>query len=196
MRANPYKQPHPYVVVIPFWIQESLHRNNLTIEECLDYEKIKRVVSTDDLAGFYNAQTLLRVLVGSEDNMLTSNELYGLWERNIPLDRPELRAEMQDFTSNLARVLGPVEQLIGRLFDDGTKEMRYPDPFKIVDLANKVFGLVIYPGHFDRGGELCLQGELVKALLKAFNMYDAYDELAASPLFKRFLDLLSGGYTS
>ena len=196
MRANPIKQDLPYVVVIPFWIQEALYRNNLTIEECLDYAKIKTVLSTDDLCGFYNAQDLLRVVVGSEDSMLTNNELFGLWERSIPSDNPELLAEMRDLAYNLTRVLGQPGTLVSRIFGDDTKVDRYNEPFKIVDLANKVVGLVLYPGHFNLGGELCLQGNLVAALLKAFNMYNSYDEAARSPLFKRFLDLLSGGYIS
>lgn len=194
MRPSPIPQVLPDIVVIPFWIHESVNRNNFTIEECLNYETLKSILSAEDLAGFLNAQGLLPVLTGTEDNMLTSNALRGLWERNIPLDRQDVMADLNELDSKLRHVIGALQDTMTRLFDPNTKLERYEEPFKLFSLANKVTGLVIYPGYFTSAGELQLQSKLIEAVLQAFIMYSSYEEAAATPLFLRHLELLDGGY--
>lgn len=195
MRANPvYPKNLPEVVMIPFWVAEALNRAKLSVKECLDYEKIKPALSMEDLASFYNCQPLLGNLTDCPNDIMLTSNLRGLWERSIPTDRPEVTAELQKFISEMCPVFGNYGQTEERLFGEDRRVERYTEPFKIVDLGEKLIGVIVHPGFFGKATIMELQALLVRAILKAFNMYNSYSEVATSPLFKRHLELLQGGY--
>lgn len=194
MRINPYPKDLATVVVIPYWVAEAVSRNRLTIGECLDYEKIKGVLSLEDMGAFYNAQDLLSEFVGAKSNdiMQFGTRLGGYWNLSIPLDNVALKKDWTD-RSTLFEAIG--KDVASRLMGEDLKLDRYPEPFKVVDLANRVAGLIVYPGHFVGTVDPGLQFELVDALLKVFYMYSPYHDVAKSPLFKRHLELLAGPYS-
>lgn len=175
------------IVLIPYWIRDTLNRNNLNISDCLDMNILKSVMSVEDLAGFANAQQLLNTLTGC--NNLAVYDLEREWYQTAD----------EKATAFISKVINPtrfdtntVESVRTRLFNPELRKPEYDSPFITYDLTPTALGVVINPGFFTTTPDYGLQFDLVKALLQAlYECNIAPTEVSPSPLFKRYLDLLS-----
>jgi hypothetical protein len=178
------------VVLIPFWIQETMKRNGLQLADCLKFEVVKPITSLNDLVLFYALQQRDTHLVGKDTYL--NNGLYGAWANSIPADNKELLSFFTDSVTELCRDASFQAELDARLFCADAAQGQYKEAFDIYDLTPEVVGVVVNPGFFVGTGNTELQQSLVEAILKVLYVYEPSHEVAKTPLFKRFLELLSG----
>lgn len=176
------------IVVIPFWIADTVHRNKMSLADVLDFEKIRRFCSPADLAGFAAVQDCATNLVGG-DTHAGSWSLYQVWHESL---------RTEDGKSLLANTVNPltfdesfVKDAKDRLFGEDSRNERYSEPFHYYDIAPAVGAMVISPGFYTAMAPEELHLHTVEAILKALYVYAPLDEVARSPWFRRWLELLS-----
>jgi hypothetical protein len=174
-----------HVVLIPYWVEETLRRNSVHISDCTDISKVQKLFSLEDLAIFFKLQSSGLLIYGAN----SENDLQQLW-REIATDNLAL----YDFYSNIDTLSNDptiVKSLQDRLFNQDAKNERYEKAFNVIDLSADVVGVVIYPGFFIGNGDLDLQYHVVTAVLKLLYVYDDYTNVSKTSMFTRYLKLLS-----
>jgi hypothetical protein len=177
------------VILIPFWVQETLKRNNLQLSACLELEKIKPLFSTNDLITFLTLQDqrYLKLVAGLD----TVDQLTWVWSNSILKSNRELN-------DILWKTLVPASsdpsfhtEITERLFTEESKDKRHSDPFVTFDLTPDVCGVVLYPGYFISPNNIDLQKAVIEAIIEVLYRYLSFHETAQSPFFKRYLETLS-----
>lgn len=178
------------VVLIPHWIHETLTRHQLPISEALNFNALRRIVSANDLAGYLllnNRHAHHVGLTDRPDSVFT--DLGVVFYKTIT----------QEHISYLNDVLYPLadtdivkNDLIDRLFSADSRTPQYEVPFNIYDLSSEHQGIVINPGYFtgEAGSDQHIF-DLLEAVVKALYVYAPLHEVARTPVFLRYLGLLS-----
>jgi hypothetical protein len=174
------------VVLIPYWVQDILNRNKMPLADCLDIGKMKPVLALNDLLGMAALQNFFPTVLGSD----FPDELWWVWQTSTA-DNAELKKFMDAYVTNLGNNPVYVNVVQSRLFDEDAKHFVYENPFITYDLSPETLGVVIYPGFFVGNDIVELQKSLIKAILKVLYVYDPSHEVAKTPLFKRYLELLA-----
>lgn len=149
-------------------------------------DTLKQIVSVEDLAGFAAAQQFLAHIFGAPI------DAYGLeisWNENSnDASREYIRRVI-----NLHKAdANTVEGVRSRLFTpDVLSNNKDKIPFITYDLSPTALGIVIQPGFFSTTPNRNLQFSLVDATLSA--LYESCDRhvVNATPLFRKYLELLS-----
>ena len=183
------------VVLIPFWIAESLKRAGLKTSDCVDYQKVKNCVSTHDLLTFLAAQELTGTLIGTQNNPTGMWDLGFIWNEGMKA-LPEVERKNAATLYDASCAANYLEEVKARLFTPGSNgpdySPTYEKPYITYDLAPGVVGVVIHPGFFTESPSKEQQLSLVEAVLKVLYVYNtAYHEVASTLWFKRFLQLLA-----
>ena len=178
------------IVLIPYWIPEILKRKGLELKDCLDFPKLKPLLSLNDLVSFATLQEYYGKLTGAEE----PSSLIWIWSASIPKDQPELSKYLWDTVSTISMDQTFKNEIETRLFCEGSKLDQYPEPYAVQHLAPEVGGIVIYPGHFilEENSKPVHQKALVVSILKVLYVYNAYNEMCKTSLFKKYLELLAG----
>lgn len=176
------------IVLIPFWVQEVLQRNQLPLSACLDLEKIKPLMSLNDLVGFLTLQKYMDKILGTK---YVHDELTWVWSRGIQNGNTQLNDFLWKTLNTLAGDLTFHKEVESRLLDADAKTDQYKEPFITYDLPQGIVGVVIFPGFFADAGVSEFQKPLVEAILKLLYVYESSHEVAKTPLFKRYLELLA-----
>lgn len=176
------------IVLIPHWVQDILSRNKMPLSDCLNVGKIKPVMALSDLLCFAALQKHMQHVFGSP---VVGDELYWLWLESVG-DNAELRKFVNDSVMGLSRDPSYNREVYSRLFEEDSKNVHQENAFITYDLSPEVVGVVIHPGFFVSQHNLELQKSLVKAILKVLYVYAPSHEVAKTPLFKRYLELLNG----
>ncbi|MNU19554.1 hypothetical protein D3C71_77830 [compost metagenome] len=176
------------IILIPFWVHEALKRNNLPLTEVMNFKKIREILSLQDLACFMALQDYTETLTGAEYMHLGS--LYFGWQKNINANEHDI----SDFLGTIQQLADDAsikKEVYARLFDANSRCERHEKPYISYDLTPEFEGVVINPGFFTQIGDRQLQADIVGAMLKALYVYEPYNEVSKTPLFKRHLELLS-----
>lgn len=179
-------------ILIPYWIEDTLQRNNASLQACLDFPKLKGVCSLNDLIGFQALQGCVPQILGKDAHSpFSTYTLFGTWHASMV----ENDTEMHDYLTKNVTLLSEdatfIAETRARLFSPESKHGRYPEPFRVVDLSNRLSGVVIYPGFFTDTPNPALQFALIEAVLKVLYVYDSHSEVSQTSLFLRYLELLS-----
>lgn len=175
------------IVLIPYWIQDTLKRKNISLIEAFNLPKLKDMVAQNDLIGFFSLQSEFEKLIG----VRYTDSLWDVWYKSIPKDNKELIKYFNDMILPISRDCSIKEDIHGRLFSGSNKEEKYPDPFTVIDLTQDAAGIVIYPGHYHEQADAEQQETLIEALLKLLYIYNTHDVVARTEIFKRYLELLA-----
>lgn len=182
--ARPIKK----VVLIPYWVQEALSRHNRGLEDALNFDQLVQFINTNDLIGYLSLQDFLLELAGHE---VHGCALVKAWEQSacgdaktlltqtiIPMgSRPEFR---QDACNRLFSTDACFERL-----------PHHENAFNVYDITHDAAAVVIHPGFFtEEAGSNGYRAALIVAVLKVLYAYNAYHEVAHTPLFKRYLETL------
>lgn len=177
------------VILIPHWVHETLRRHQLPINEALNFGNIRRIVSVNDLACWMilNRQAHHVGLKQPNEGGLISLETA--WGSTVT-------AEHSDYLFNVVYPLTDIPQfkldLADRLFSPDSRTPQYEEAFNIYDLSSKYEGVVINPGFFtSEAGSDRHVFDLLEAVVKALYVYAPLHEVANTPVFLRYLDLLS-----
>jgi hypothetical protein len=176
------------VILIPHWIHESLNRHQRPVGEVLNFASLRRIVSVDDMVAFLLLQRVSdRVGVSEPNRGLVS--LQTAWGTTVT-------AEHSDYLYNTVYPLTEMKQfqedLVERLFSADARSAQYEKPFNIYDLSSKYLGVVINPGFYTgEDGTTLRQFDLLEELVKALYVSAPFHEVATTPVFLRYLGLLS-----
>lgn len=176
------------VILVPHWVQETLRRNQMNLNECLDFSKIRSILSTNDLAGFLALQEFAGYLYGDEENFTRYPDLLAEWSEGASGENLNY---LQITLPALANDASIVNEVKARLFSPESKDSRYEEAFITYDLKPSTVGVVVYPGHFVTGSKQKLELPLIESILKVFYVYTPYHIVAGTDFFKKYLHLLS-----
>ena len=175
------------LVFIPPWVETAVSRSNLTLEACLDYSKIRPILSLEDMSGFLALQDIGK-LTGEESDY--NGTLLSSWQESAGAQISELTNAIVP----LSHSNEPSEELIQRLSLD-TEYVNNSDPqntfYRTVDLGRGKAAFVVYPGYFEYIKKPENQYKVVVDQLKLFYVYLKPYQVAGLSLFTRYLKLLS-----
>jgi hypothetical protein len=174
------------IVLIPYWVAETLKRNQLPIADCLDISKLRKVMSINDLVLFMALQNSIRNLTSAE----VSCNILMAWLNHANAKSEEIKTEINTIVA-MSGAPEFTDQLNNRLFTIDSKLNDYETPFNIYDLTPDYSGVVVYPGFFVNNGDTRLETVFIEAVLAALYVYDSYDIVSQTQYFKRYLELLS-----
>lgn len=184
--ARPLKK----VVLIPYWVQESLSRNNCSLADALNFDQVIKCVNVNDLIGFLALQEYMLELGGYE---VSGSALMVSWSATAQAEGSEslLTQTIIPFTSQAEYI----EDVHSRLFTRDSQLDRlahHVEPFNMYDITHDVAGVVVHPGFYTEEADTDgYRAALISAILKVLYAYNAYHEVASTPLFKRYLGLLA-----
>lgn len=180
------------MIIVPYWVHETLRRNHMELREVLNFDKIRPLFSAVDLAGFMSLQAQWGCIVGDPDGFYGDFELDSAWRvgglnaANRNWIETTLWPLMMDETFKAA--------VAERLFNGAHKRERDEHPFITYDLAPEVGAIVIYPGHFTSTKSFgTLQDCALREILKLLYAHSAENEVAKTPWFRQYLFGLSVG---
>lgn len=184
------------VVLIPYWIHETLMRNNLPIDRCLYLNSVVPLVALNDLACFISLNDHLDRLLWGDVNKPNNVEDCAV-STNIFLMIEGIYKPSSENYKYFYETLVPYAndksiktEIENRLFSSESKLDNYDEPYKAYDLGNGTCGIVVYPGIGDRINSSEVQKSLVDSILKVFYVYSTPDKVASSAIFYRYLKLL------
>jgi hypothetical protein len=177
------------IILIPHWVHETMKRNKLELSAVLDFKKLRTLLSLQDMAGFLALQEFASQLTGMKEVHIGS--LYFGWSASILINEHDQNDYLGKVVSPLADDPSIHKEVAARLFEPAARQSRLEKPFICYDLSPEFEGVVINPGFFTQTSDSSLQAELVSAMLKALYVYEPYNEVCKTPLFKRHLELLS-----
>jgi hypothetical protein len=186
------------LILIPYWVEESVRRSKLGLADTLVFEKIKAVMALNDLIQFAALQEYFDYIVGNagkgsgKETNPSELSLVSIWFKNMSSNSGEAIAFLSNQVCPFTSDASFKKELEARLFGPDALCARYTKPFDIYDITPEVAGVVIYPGFFNSVPNQSLSLELVESLLKVLYVYNTYSEVSKTPLFKRHLQLLSG----
>lgn len=169
------------VVLIPYWVEEALKRNQLPLAKALDFSVMKNILSSNDLVLFVTAQSMLPKMIDccalQMGWQITDAESKALYNQVMQLSNdPSFKTEYENRYIHL------------------NGDAQYEKPFITYDLSLEVSGLVLYPTFYQEGSLTPVPQhhfDAVEAVLKTLYVYNTYDEVAKTPLFQHYLELLS-----
>lgn len=182
-------RPNPtLVILIPHWIAETIKRNALNIRDCLNFEKIKPILTAEDIAGFLALQNAMYFVTGAEAAESTHIALYYTWFESAS---PENQKYLESIVMPISVEPTFVDNAKARLFEEDAKQEHHTEAFITYDLVSGISGIVVYPGYFTKTPNSELNLRAVEAVLELLYVYTPYNEVSKTPWFKRFLELLS-----
>lgn len=183
--ARPIKK----VVLIPYWVQEALSRQNCSLADAMNFDQLVKCVNTNDLIGFLALQEFMLELAGYE---VSGSALMLQWMQTARDEGSEslLTQTIIPFTSQ-PEFLDDVHVRLFTRDSQFERQAHHVEPFNMYDITHDVAGVVIHPGFFtEETGSDGYRAALIVAILKVLYAYNAYHEVASTPLFKRYLGLL------
>lgn len=171
---------------MPYWLLTALKRNEMSLSDLLDYNKLKRIVSPDNVSVLLGFQQLD---VEPIFNTINDGRLSNRWRETCS---SENRQELDSFGQNLSHSEGSVVREISLKFDLQlySKDRETKPAYELVDFTREEVALVLYPGFFqeikDPAFELNLARDMLKTLYKYFKQHD----VSHTALFKHYVKLL------
>ena len=180
----------PRIILIPHWVLEIMNRNQLGRADCLDYQKIKDIMSVNDQLVFCAVQNETMKVMGVE---FLAPSLAWLWSDGVPNDQSTLKQYLRNEFDRMSRDVSIKQQVSDRLFTTlpNPTENSEKNSFITYDITPNVVGVVLKPGYFTEPNNYKLQLEVIRSVLKILYMYETYHEVAKHSVYKRYLELLS-----
>jgi hypothetical protein len=167
------------LVLIPFWIEKVLKRNNLPVSESLNYSKLSGLLSLSDLSAFLFFQNCdsFNIFVNENSALLSS------WEQTC---QDELRVELDSTVVPLSFK----EEATRYVEESFAVNSEASDTYRVVDLDRENYGIVIYPGFPEYVNENRNRVKVIEDLLKVLYKYFELHEVSNTDIFKSYLKQL------
>lgn len=176
------------LVIIPHWVYAQLKRNSMNIEDCLNFNKIKPIMSAEDLAGFLAVQNSVEYLVGTEITRSGQGDLLSKWISSANEANLSFLANTVHVVATTSNCISMVKE---QLYDEGSRQDHHTEPFIIYEMDRNVTGMLVYPGFFTIDANPELHFTAVKAILGSLYVNSASPNLvSATSWFRRYLELL------
>lgn len=174
------------VILVPFWIEKALKRNNFSLRSILNYDTLVGIMSKEDLSEMLCLQHLENVDVLQYFN----GYLLSSWERTIDnCDKVELGSTVIPLSHSETIKNQVLSRLALKANVDNSSNCN--PVFKIVDIERNTFAIVLYEGFIESIGNDSGKLALIEELLKLFYVYCKVEDVANTSLFSTYIDLLS-----
>lgn len=174
------------VYLVPHWIVEALHRNDLSVGDLLDFPKIKPILSMNDLLSVVALQSFGEMVVGSRDIVAGASSVFCEWMTSC--------AGSKEMTEWIDRNLCPFEHDVVTRASVQTRLLTKPElpakgdkAFEVLPLQDKALAVVLYPGFFHESTGADLQFNLISTVLKQLYVYESQAVVNDSAIFRRYL---------
>lgn len=174
-------------VLIPFWVEKVLKRNKLSLKDILDYEKIRKYFSMEDLAGLLSIQDSGSFNVFQKFTLRTV--LLSSWEKTSGVLSAELGSAVIPLSYSEEVKSYVTMKIVG---DDVTSQEVNEPSYRIVDIERNTFCIVLYPGFLKLQEVVESLLNFVRDILKVFYVYHKVEDVSKEPIFRFYLDLLEG----
>ena len=178
-------------LLIPHFVLDVLKRHNLPSSTILDFDKLREVVSVNDMAALNNLQECWSSILETNrmKHFYCDNEtsLYNLWNNSATGDGKTFLDNV--FSQVLVETGQNQKELSERLFDAQSKSENHQKAYELIDMGNKVFGVVIYPGFFPVE-KSTLSKNILKDIVRAMYLYYVQSRIARSPFFELYVKSL------
>lgn len=184
------------IIFVPYWIEKALSRNQHTLRDIIDYSVLRRYISQNDLSGllgFQQVPEISKLTSGNSYNKkdaaiseaVGSHSLLSRWEESagqrykeeldstvVPMSYSLEKETLERLKSNLdsADITGPT--------------------FKVIDIDKNSMVVVLYEGFLEEIKKPEVKYSLVKQLLMLSYVYCKVEQVAKTPLFSTYVDLL------
>lgn len=177
------------IILIPYWIQDALRRQQLPLSTVLDFKAIRPVVPLTDLVAFVALQECWHQICGLREPGVGSLALQ--WFKTVGSSGTPENSDLSNTVLPLATDPSVRKDLQARLFAGSVRLEHQEESFNSYDLTPEFAGAVIYPGFFGSHSDAKLARTFVRAMLKTLYVYEPHHEVAKTPLFRRYLSLLA-----
>jgi hypothetical protein len=172
------------LILLPYWVMDLIKKHRLREADVLNYAKVQPVLSMSDLASVQALQSFGEEVIGARD-IITGSILYEWFSSASEAQKGPLDSTIEP----LAKDSSFIASLRSRFELDPSMAQREV-PFEVIALEDRALAVVMYPGFFaaDRYDQ---QFQIVRALAKQLYVYEQPTVVAETPLFRRYLELLS-----
>jgi hypothetical protein len=170
---NEYKKSE--IIILPSFIYSGLIRNNLTLDDFLDLDKVSKNFSLEDLSFVL----LLNEQNNKIFNCLIDNSLFSKWCTNI------------DIFEQINKIKSLQEGVLDTRLAQPSLQKNNQKCFEIKDNHHDVIFVIVYPDMFSsEETKNSASKEIIYTLLKLLYGYNDYDIVARHPLFEKYLSVL------
>lgn len=169
------------LILIPFWIEKVLKRNQLPVSTILDYNKLRSLMSLSDLSAFLHFQIYDKLFIFDDENIT----LLSSWEQTCQEN------ERVELVSTVVP-LSLKEESKNYIFEsmNNSNEIRYSKPYNVIDLDRGYYSVVIYPGFQGYINTKENKVQFIEDLIKVLYNYMSNEEVAQQKLFLHYVDSL------
>lgn len=188
-------------VLIPYWYENALTRNDLTLVDILDYSKIRNIMSIMDIAQltFINGDNHEK---GNSTESLKIKKVLDLRQAFCNWTQTAQEEQRTELVSVLPQLLCSAdlgESVVKALtFDQNDNQSTEQNQtFKIVDLSRDVIAIVLYKGFVNViNSDIQSYVGLLMDLLEKLYSLNPVHEVNQSPLFKELVASLDDNRVS
>ena len=175
-------------IILPFWVKKALTQNKLDYIDVLDYKKIRRIMSVEDLIEFYSSLSIFgdSLEVDSVSNQSVLNSVYECGDRDLinefkvsvlpKLHSKDIVAQIRD------RLLA--EQVPGEMVD-------FKSTYSIqLDSSRKVF-IFLDKGFINTMSDIMGKRMFLTEYLSALYSFKKVAEVSSYGVFKEYIKTLS-----
>lgn len=174
---------HQCVYVIPNWIAATLKRHQMQLSDLLVFNKIKSILSMNDLLSIEAAQSYFKEVIGIKENQ---SILYEWYSTANDVDKVYINTQIEPLSKDKFQ-----RDTVHSLLFTETNNLSGQPPFEVVPLADLAIGVVISPGAFAGTKANDHHLSVIRDILKQLYVYEKRTPVTASGLYLRYLELLS-----
>lgn len=169
-------------ILIPSFINGTLKRNNLSINDILNFSKIGSLFSINDIVMLYALQGLSDILTNDEKVKFTyMSDIECEWSKTVV---DEDRKYFDTIVNGVLVESGQAKkELDDRLFNKNNLD-ESNEKYELIDIGNKYYGIIIYPGVFP---DSVLSKKLIKDVIKSMYRYKSHEEIARTQLYELYI---------
>lgn len=175
------------MVLVPSWVQNVLYRNRVPVADILDFAKMRKLMSAQDLSAFLSLQSADRIALLKP---AASYHLLNSWEQCQETDG---RTELVSVVVPASRGEETIDDAYSRFGPNARGITWGGEPaaaVRIIDISREAFAVELSPNFIEaiNDGEVAL--EVLRRVLKVFYGYLDVHSVSATPIFLSYLDAL------
>lgn len=171
------------IIAIPHWLCGTLEHNELKLADLANYDKLRKILSIEDLSLIVALQDKLNTFKLFEEANVSGFLTYA-WSESTTNQN-----EIYDVIYPLSKSKAVVEELNDRLSEHYCVDKNRL--YTVVDCERELAAFVVYAGFFDALSRERFQYGIYKRLLKLFYVYFNGSKSFEHNLYGGYLQLLS-----
>ena len=172
------------VILVPYFIENVLKRNRHALADALDYEVLKKFISLDDLRMFLKFQ---ESSFSNSFGFISRSVLFNSWVQRSQCARSELDSDYIPL-ANSEKDNDTIKEMLSLTLGQSQDDTK---PYAVIDISREIVAVVVRPGLNEYLEKKEGQLQIVRDILKALYASAEVHEVSSTPLFKKYVELLS-----